>query len=93
MYPNYVGSEAVRASENLIFGQYECDRGSIHASLYPYIRNTVGCMEFGGTFLNKRLERNNGKRKRTAEELNISERTLYRKIKEYGLESRNQHKK
>lgn len=39
------------------------------------------------------LERNNGKRKRTAEELNISERTLYRKIKEYGLESRNQTKK
>lgn len=39
------------------------------------------------------LERNNGKRKRTAEELNISERTLYRKIKEYGLESRNQPKK
>ena len=31
------------------------------------------------------LERNHGKRKRTAEELNISERTLYRKIKEYGL--------
>lgn len=61
MYPNYVGSEAVRASENLIFGQYECDQESIHASLYPYIRNTVGCMEFGGTFLNKRLERNNGK--------------------------------
>ena len=61
MYPNYAGSEAVRASENLIFGQYECDQESIHASLYPYIRNTVGCMEFGGTFLNKRLERNNGK--------------------------------
>lgn len=61
MYPNYVGSEAVRASENLIFGQYECDQESIHASLYPYIRNTIGCMEFGGTFLNKRLERNNGK--------------------------------
>lgn len=32
------------------------------------------------------LERNGGKRKRTAEELQISERTLYRKIKEYGLE-------
>lgn len=38
----------------------------------------------------KALERNMGRRKRTAEELNISERTLYRKIKEYGLESRNQ---
>jgi DNA-binding NtrC family response regulator len=35
------------------------------------------------------LDRNHGKRKKTAMELNISERTLYRKIKEYGLESRN----
>lgn len=32
------------------------------------------------------LERNAGKRKATARELNISERTLYRKIKEYGIE-------
>ena len=31
------------------------------------------------------LERNGGVRNRTAKELNISERTLYRKIKEYGL--------
>lgn len=36
--------------------------------------------------IRKSLERNCGKRRRTAEELNISERTLYRKIKEYGLE-------
>ena len=34
------------------------------------------------------LYRNNGRRKKTAEELQISERTLYRKIKEYGLERR-----
>ncbi len=32
------------------------------------------------------LEKNNGRRKATAEQLGISERTLYRKIKEYGLE-------
>lgn len=32
------------------------------------------------------LDRNHGRRKATAAELNISERTLYRKIKEYGLE-------
>ena len=32
------------------------------------------------------LERHGGRRKQTAEELKISERTLYRKIKEYGLE-------
>lgn len=32
------------------------------------------------------LEHNEGRRKATARELNISERTLYRKIKDYGLE-------
>jgi len=32
------------------------------------------------------LERNRGRRRNAAQELRISERTLYRKIKEYGLE-------
>ncbi len=59
MYPNYVGSEAVRASENLIFGQYECDQEAQATCLHPFIRNTVGSMEFGGCFLNRRLSRNN----------------------------------
>lgn len=34
------------------------------------------------------LERNGGSRKNTARELNISERTLYRKIREYGLDKK-----
>ena len=36
--------------------------------------------------IKKALDKNNGKRKLAAAELGISERTLYRKIKEYGLE-------
>ncbi len=36
--------------------------------------------------IRRSLERNMGRRKAVASELNISERTLYRKIKEYGLE-------
>ena len=36
--------------------------------------------------IRRSLERNGGRRKATAAELNISERTLYRKIKEFGLE-------
>lgn len=36
--------------------------------------------------IRRSLEKNGGRRKATASELNISERTLYRKIKEYGLE-------
>ena len=36
--------------------------------------------------IRKALARHNGRRKNAAKDLNISERTLYRKIKEYGLE-------
>ena len=36
--------------------------------------------------IKKALEKYNGKRKLAANELGISERTLYRKIKEYGIE-------
>ena len=36
--------------------------------------------------IQKALERNKGKRKEAARELGISERTLYRKIKQYDLE-------
>lgn len=36
--------------------------------------------------IRKSLARNNGRRKKAAEELGISERTLYRKIKQYNLE-------
>jgi transcriptional regulator with PAS, ATPase and Fis domain len=36
--------------------------------------------------IRKALERHRGKRKNAAQDLKISERTLYRKIKEYGLE-------
>lgn len=59
MYPNYVGSEAVLASENLIFNQHFDDNEAFNACLHPFIRNTVGCMEFGGVLLNKRHNRTN----------------------------------
>jgi len=36
--------------------------------------------------INKALEKYKGKRKLAAKELGISERTLYRKIKEYGID-------
>ncbi|MGB1993178.1 MAG: helix-turn-helix domain-containing protein, partial [Flavobacteriaceae bacterium] len=36
--------------------------------------------------IKKALERNNGKRKAAADELGISERTLYRKIKQFDID-------
>ena len=53
MYPNYVASEAVLASENLHFGQGACDAEAMNGCIHPFIRNTVGSMDFGGSTLNK----------------------------------------
>jgi hypothetical protein len=53
MYPNYAASEAVLASENLHFGQGACDNEAFNACIHPFIRNTVGSMDFGGSTLNK----------------------------------------
>ena len=53
MYPNYVASEAVLASENLHFGQGACDAEARNGCIHPFIRNTVGSMDFGGSTLNK----------------------------------------
>ena len=59
MYPNYVASEAVLASENLHFGQAACDKEAWNACIHPFIRNTVGSMDFGGSTLNKRYNADN----------------------------------
>ena len=53
MYPNYAASEAVLASENMHFGQGSCDAEARNACIHPFIRNTVGSMDFGGSTLNK----------------------------------------
>lgn len=42
--------------------------------------------DLGRQMIEKALERNNGNRKKAAQELGISDRTLYRRIKQYGLE-------
>ena len=59
MYPNYVGSEAVLASENIYFSQGAADKEAKDTATHPFIRNTIGCMEFGGCFMNRNLNRGN----------------------------------
>ena len=92
MYPNYVGSEAVRASENLVFGQHECDIEAQNATLHPFIRNAVGCMEFGGCFLNKRLNKTNarGPIRRTTDEFELATAVLFQNpIQNFALAPNN----
>ena len=92
MYPNYVGSEAVRASENLVFGQHECDIEAQNATLHPFIRNAVGCMEFGGCFLNKFLNKANARRpiRRTTDEFELATAVLFQNpIQNFALAPNN----
>lgn len=92
MYPNYVGSEAVLASENLVFTQRSCDMEAYNATLHPFIRNTVGCMEFGGTFLNKRLNKGNdgGTTRRTTDVFQLATAVLFQNpIQNFALAPNN----
>lgn len=92
MYPNYVGSEAVLASENLIFNQHFCDREAFNATLHPFIRNAVGSMEFGGVFLNKRMNKGNdgGNVRRTTDVFQLATAILFQNpIQNFALAPNN----
>ena len=51
-----------------------------------YVEESLSLDEVEKEMIRKALEKHHGKRKAAAQDLNISERTLYRKIKEYGLD-------
>ncbi|HEY5570939.1 MAG TPA: sigma-54 dependent transcriptional regulator [Bacteroidales bacterium] len=51
-----------------------------------YVEETLSLEEVEREMIKKALDRHHGKRNKAASDLKISERTLYRKIKEYGLE-------
>ncbi len=51
-----------------------------------YVEETLSLAETEKNTIIKALEKHNGKRKAAAQDLQISERTLFRKIKEYGLD-------
>ncbi len=51
-----------------------------------YVEESLSLDDVEKEMIRKALEKHHGKRKSAAQDLNISERTLYRKIKEYGLD-------
>ncbi len=53
-----------------------------------YVEETLSLEDMEKRMIEKALEKNNGRRKDAALDLDISERTLYRKIKQYGLENK-----
>ena len=49
---------------------------------------SLNLSDIGRQMLEKALERNAGNRKKAAQELGISDRTLYRRLKQYGLDNK-----
>jgi transcriptional regulator with PAS, ATPase and Fis domain len=61
------------------------ERDDIIQDTEEIIEESLSLEEKEKEFIIKALDKHNGKRKYAAEELGISERTLYRKIKEYNI--------
>ncbi|MDN3594435.1 glycoside hydrolase family 97 protein [Zunongwangia endophytica] len=79
MYPNFVGSEAVLASEMLIFSQDTRNKEAFYASMHPFSRNAVASMEFGGILLNKYLNKGNkeGQERLTSDAFQLATGVLF----------------
>jgi hypothetical protein len=92
MYPNFVGSEAVLASENLIFTQHANDTEAFNATLHPFIRNAVAAMDFGPVLLNKRhnRENNGGTIRKTTESFQLATAVLFQTpVQNFGITPNN----
>lgn len=62
MYPNYVGSEAALASENVYFSDYHAKKEGFEMSMHPFSRNAVGSFDWGGVMMNHFMSRDNKSR-------------------------------
>jgi hypothetical protein len=62
MYPNFVASEAVLASENVFFNEGAAIREPFDLTLHPFCRNTTATMDWGGIIMNRHMSRDNKSR-------------------------------
>ena len=62
MYPNFISSEAVLASENVIFTTHHAAQEPFELTMHPFCRNTVASMDWGGTIMNIYMSRDNKSR-------------------------------
>ncbi len=92
MFPNFVTSEAVLASENLVFRQDALDKHALNATILPFTRNAVGAMDFAPVFLNDRLSKDQkgGTTRSTTDAFELATAILYfSPIQHFGLTPNN----
>lgn len=87
----YSGTNEVPVIQHQIQPSYQIQPQQVHYEpvenvVEEYVEEALSLDDVEKKTILLALERNRGKRRHAAKELNISERTLYRKIKEYGIE-------
>ena len=89
--PYYAETNEVPIVQHQIQPSYQIQSQQVHYEpvehvVDEYVEEALSLDDVEKKTILLALERNKGKRRHAAKELNISERTLYRKIKEYGIE-------
>ena len=89
--PYYAEANEVPVVQHQIQPSYQIQPSPLHYEpvenvVDEYIEEALSLDDVEKKTILAALERNKGKRRHAAKELNISERTLYRKIKEYDIE-------
>ena len=78
-------SEMLNSHPDLIHSRPEAEEIKDFDNEEMSENESLNLNKLGRQMIEKALERNNGNRKKAADELGISDRTLYRRIKKYGL--------
>ena len=88
--PYYTAAQEVQVTPHQLAASYDLQPAPKRYEQVPnaeeYVEEALSLNDVEKKTILMALERNRGKRRNAAKELNISERTLYRKIKEYGIE-------
>ncbi len=86
---NFAAAQQVHALQPATFSPYqdvEAEEIRENGSTQHDDNESLNLSDIGRQVVEKALERNGGNRKKAALELGISDRTLYRRIKQYGLD-------
>lgn len=82
-YPNMPQHPQVTAPQATVRPSADPEDAIVEEVTEP---ESLNLNDLGRKMVEKALERNGGNRKKAAQELGISDRTLYRRIKQYGLD-------
>ncbi|MDQ8184323.1 glycoside hydrolase family 97 catalytic domain-containing protein [Pelagicoccus sp. SDUM812002] len=91
MYPNHMTSEAVTASENLVFSQGFADGEAWRSTVMTLVRNPVAAMDYGPVVLNNRFsgDPESGNIRRTTDAFQLATSVLFFSgIQHYGITPR-----